>query len=36
MTDTFEHDLAIIGAGSAASAAAIRARFLGARVALIE
>ena len=34
--DTFQHDLAVIGAGSAAFAAAIRATSLGARVALIE
>ena len=34
--DTFDHDLAVIGGGSAAFAAAIRATSLGARVALIE
>jgi mercuric reductase len=34
--DTFDLDLAVIGAGSAAFAAAIRATSLGARVALIE
>lgn len=34
--DTFDHDLTVIGAGSAAFAAAIRATSLGARVALVE
>lgn len=34
--DTFDYDLAIVGAGSAAFAAAIRATTLGARVVLIE
>ncbi|HEX6331881.1 MAG TPA: mercury(II) reductase [Actinomycetota bacterium] len=36
MSDTSRYDLGVIGAGSAAYAAAIRARALGARVALIE
>jgi mercuric reductase len=36
MAETFDYDLAIIGAGSAAFAAAIRATSLGARVALVE
>jgi len=36
MTERNRHDLAVIGAGSAAFAAAIRATSLGARVALIE
>jgi mercuric reductase len=36
MADGFDSDLAVIGAGSAAFAAAIRATSLGARVAVIE
>lgn len=36
MADTFDHDLAVIGAGSAAFAAAIRATSLGARAVLVE
>ncbi len=36
MADSFDFDLAVIGAGSAAFAAAIRATALGARVAIVE